>query len=161
MKSPFSKLDGQRKEIIIDATLIVAGGALSGVIIGSTGEGQGGLQVLRGILQLLVLVGLVSSLIAWLLRRNVIAVLASISVNIIAVALFAVWPIAYRATDRYVAEMGPLIVIISVVYALPVIVLSTIGCVRLVNSAFRQRDIRRDILSKSTRGASQSTDDAT
>jgi hypothetical protein len=64
---------------------------------------------------------------------NFLAILGSVVITIMLIELWGLWSME-RSTDKYVAEMGPLIAILALIYTLPVAVLGSIGSVRLAST---------------------------
>ena len=120
----------QSKEIPLDCTLILLGAVLSGLMIGLSDHGQAALSVTWDMMQLVAFNGLVSFLIARLVRSNFLAILGSVIITIMLIELWGLWSME-RSTDKYVAEMGPRIATLALVYTLPMCVLGSIGFVRL------------------------------
>ena len=128
----------QPKEALLDGTLILVGAVLTGLMIGLSDHGQPAFSVAWQMLQLLAFNGLLSFLIARLVRSNFLAILGTVIITIMLIELWGLWSIN-RSTDKYADEMGPLIAILALVYTLPVAVLGSIGFVRLASALYQKR----------------------
>jgi hypothetical protein len=128
------------KNVLVDAALILTGAGLSILFISTDGNGQNPVPVAGGIMLLVLATGVISFLLARIVRTLPLAIIAS---AIITDLLFVVYGLNQMNSSRdpYAGEMALLFPIVFVFDTGPTVLLCSIGFGRLA-SRFWQRRIR-------------------
>ncbi len=130
----------RRTNAILDSALIIVGAGLSTLFVSTDGNGQNPLPVVAAVLVLVFIVGVVSFVLAWLVRDIALAVLASIVITELLFLLYFVCRVAFsRHVHEHVAEELYLLPFVFAVVTAPTILLSSIGIGRFAHRFFQRR----------------------
>jgi hypothetical protein len=126
------------KKALVDGALILTGTGMSTLFVSTDGNGQNALPVAGG----MILIALATGLVSFLLARIVRTVPLSIIASAIITDLLLVWYGLCRldsSTNPYAGEMAMLFPIVFVVATGPTVLLSSIGFGRLSSRFWRRK----------------------
>jgi len=124
------------KEILLDTVLIFAGMGLSVLFVSTDGNGQNPLPVAAEMSVLMAIIAVVSFFFAWVIQSRVFAVFVTI---IVIELLFALFSFRAVASSSDAAEILYLLPVVLVAYTLPMVLLTSIGFIRLASSLYRRK----------------------
>ncbi|MGA2541509.1 MAG: hypothetical protein ABSG78_08080 [Verrucomicrobiota bacterium] len=122
----------------MDAALILTGAGMSILFISTDGNGQNPVPVARGIMFLVLVTGLISFLLARIVRTLPLAIIASFLITDMLSVLYGVRSLN-SSTDPYAYEAAMMFPIIFVVATGPTVLLSSIGFGRLAGRFWQKR----------------------
>jgi len=128
------------KNVLVDAALILTGAGLSILFISTDGNGQNPVPVAGGIMLLVLATGVISFLLARIVRTLPLAIIASFLITDMLFIVYGVRSLN-SSTDPYAYEAAMMFPIIFMVETAPTVALSSIGFGRLA-SRFWRRTIR-------------------
>lgn len=137
--------------------MILGGVALSTLVISTDGNGQNPLPVAAMVLLVALITGLVSALLAWIVRTILLAITASAIITELLFILYFVCRVAFsQHVDDHAFEELYLLPLVFAVYTAPAVLFSTIGSARLANRLYQKRGGRCDHHTRSAlRGLTQ------
>jgi hypothetical protein len=124
------------QEIILDTALIFVGTGLSVLFVSSDGNGQNPFPVAGQMSIGAVIIGVVSFILARVVRSRLFAAVSTI---IIIKLLFVLLAFRAVASSSDAAEILYLLPVVLVVYTLPMVLLASIGFVRLASSIYQRK----------------------
>lgn len=128
----------QLSKVSLDAKLILVGVGVTGMISLATGSSL--LRVVVGLTIYVAIIGLVSFLVARLVRGKLLAIAFSVVIIELLLVLSVIWPIANSpSADKYAVEAWPLIVMLGIFYTAPLVVLASIGFVGLAGTFYQRK----------------------
>jgi hypothetical protein len=118
------------KEILLDTSLVLVGVGLSVLFVSTDGNGQNPIPIAGRMTVGAVIIGVVSFILAKIVRSKMFAIISTIIVTELLLFLWAFWAVA---SSPDAAEALYLLPIVAAVYTFPMVLLASVGFVRLAS----------------------------
>lgn len=128
------------KNALLDSAVIIGGAGITTLVVSSDGNGQNPLPVAAQVLLVVLITGLVSFVLARLVRTVPLAVVASTTITDLLFILYFVCRVAFaQHLDDHASEELYLLPVVFVVYTAPTVLLSSIGFGRFASRFYRRK----------------------
>ena len=128
------------KNTILDTVLIVGGAGLSTLFLSTEGNGQNPLPVAAGMLLVVLVTGVVSFGLGWLVRCLPLAIVGSVGITEAGFLLYFVCRVAYGThPDSHIEEELYLLPLVFAIVTAPTVLLSAVGFGRMASRAYHWR----------------------
>jgi hypothetical protein len=129
-----------KNKALVDGALILAGAGISILFISTDGNGQNPIPVAGGIMMVVLVTGVISSLLARFIRNLLFAIIVSVTITDLLCVLYSVHRLD-SSQDPYAGEAALLFPIVFAIETAPTVLLSSIGFGRLAKRFCQKKDV--------------------